>query len=206
MRGKLIVLYGIDGSGKSTILNKLKESEINNTICTSCMTNSVFEEELYSAEKQLHFNRRDYFSKEFKHMLHIGSVIYKMYNDIIPILNNGKNVILDRYIMCISLFTNIFLDKSYSCISKALECLPSPDLGIYFDVEIDTAVKRIKKRNEINGTSLHYSERKDSLVLKKEQYESLIPYEEYTILKIDANQEINTVYSSVLEILKKYNF
>lgn len=206
MRGKLIVLYGIDGSGKSTVLNKLRESNINNTICTSCMTNSVFEEELYRAEKQLHFNRIDYFSKEFKHMLHIGSVIYNMHNSIIPILNSGKNVILDRYIMCISIFTNIFLDKSYACISKALECLPSPDLGIYFDVEIDTAIKRIQKRNEINGTSLHYSERRDSLVLKKEQYESLIPYEEYSILRIDANQEINTVHSSVLELLKKYKF
>lgn len=62
MRGKLIFLFGIDGSGKSTILNTLENSGLNNnTVCTSCLTNTVFEEELYSAERKLHFSRGSLF-------------------------------------------------------------------------------------------------------------------------------------------------
>ena len=47
VRGKLVFLFGIDGSGKSTILNMLENSGLNNTVYTSCLTNAVFEEELY---------------------------------------------------------------------------------------------------------------------------------------------------------------
>ena len=104
MKGKLIFLFGIDGSGKSTILQMLKDSKLDNIICTSCLTSAIFEEELYEAERKLHFSRKDIFSKEFKHVLHIGSVIYKMYNEILPFLNDGHNIILDRYVICKNVF------------------------------------------------------------------------------------------------------
>lgn len=203
MNGKLIILFGIDGSGKSTILNMLENSRLDNTVCTSCLANAVFEEELYRAEKKLHFSRKDYFSREFKHVLHIGSVIYKMFDTILPILNSGKNVILDRYSICIKLFGNLFLDPSYNCLSKALDCLPTPDLGIYFDVNVDTATQRIQKRSKKTGIVPHYSESKESLIMKKNEYETVIPSENYPIVRVDANQSIDKVYSSVIKILNE---
>lgn len=203
MNGKLIILFGIDGSGKSTILNMLENSGLDNTVCTSCLANAVFEEELYRAEKKLHFSRKDYFSREFKHVLHIGSVIYKMFDTILPILNSGKNVILDRYSICIKLFGNLFLDPSYNCLSKALDCLPTPDLGIYFDVNVDTATQRIQKRSKKNRIVPHYSESNESLIMKKNEYETVIPTENYPIVRVDANQSIDKVYSSVIKILKE---
>ena len=201
MRGKIIFLFGIDGSGKSTILKMLEDNKLDNTVYTSCLTNAIFEEELYQAERELHFSRQNFFSHEFKHMLHIGSVIYNMFNIVEPLLNDGKNVILDRYVICIKLFTNLFLDPSYNCLSKALECLPTPDLGIYFDVDIDTAIRRIQERSNRTGILPHYSESRESLKRKKAGYETMIPNEKYTILKIDANQDINRVFSSVFRIL-----
>lgn len=205
MNGKLIILFGIDGSGKSTILNMLENSRLNNTVCTSCLTNAVFEEELYIAEKKLEFSRKDYFSHEFKHVLHIGSVIYRMFDMVLPILNSGKNVILDRYTICIKLFGNLFLDPSYHCLSKALECLPTPDLGIYFDVNVDTATQRIQERSRRTEIVPHYSESKESLIMKKEGYENMISSEKYPIVRVDANQSIDKVYSSVLKILNEAN-
>ncbi len=203
MRGKLIILFGIDGSGKSTILKMMENSGLVNTIYTSCLTTAVFEEELYQAEAKLHFSGGDLFSHEFKHMLHIGSVIYKMTNTILPILDKGMNVILDRYVICVKLFTDLFLEPSYKCISMALECLPPPDLGIYFDASIDTAINRLKERSCKTGILPHYSESEESLIKKKAGYESMIPNEKYTVLRIDANQDIDRVYSSVLKILSE---
>lgn len=167
MKGKLIILFGIDGSGKTTILNMLKSIELNNTVCTSCLTNAIFEEELYRAERKLNFSRTDVFSHEFKHVLHIGSVIYNMYNTVLPLLYSGKNVILDRYTICIKLFTDLFLSPSCNCLSKALECLPTPDAGIYFDINIDNAIHRIEERCTRTGTLPHYSESRESLIRKK---------------------------------------
>lgn len=203
MRGKLIVLFGIDGSGKTTILKMLENSGLYNTIYTSCLKNAIFEEELYRAESKLHFSRGDFFSHEFKHVLHIGSVIYNMFNIVLPILDSGKNVILDRYVICIKLFTELFLEPSCNCLSKSLDCLPIPDLGIYFDVDIDIAIQRIQKRNDRTGVLRHYSESKESLIMKRKGYENIIPNEEYTILKVDANQNIDKVYSSVIKILNE---
>lgn len=203
MRGKLIFLFGIDGSGKSTILKMLKNSGIDNTIFTSCLSNAIFEEELYQAERTLHFSRGDIFSHEFKHVLHIGSVIYNMFNKILPILDNGQNVVLDRYTICIKLFTELFLRPSFNCLSKSLECLPPPDLGIYFDTDIDIATQRIRERNNKSKMQPHYSESKESLLMKKARYEAMIPYEKYPILVIDANQNVDGVYSSVFKILNE---
>ena len=126
-----------------------------------------------------------------------------MYNIVLPLLNAGKNVILDRYAICIKLFTELFLDLSCNCLSKALECLPTPDLGIYLDVDIDTAFRRIQERNNKTGILPHYSESRESLILKKERYETMIPDEKYTVLRIDANQNIDKVYSSVFKILSE---
>lgn len=203
MRGKLIFLFGIDGSGKSTILNMLENSGLNNTVCTSCLTNAVFEEELYSAECNLHFSRGSLFSHEFKHLLHIGSVIYKMFDTIYPLLDGGVNVILDRYVICIKLFTDLFLDPSYSCLSRALDCMPIPDLGIYFDVDIDTAIQRIAERSKRTGIPPHYSESMESLIKRKAGYEAMIPSEKYSILRVDANQNVDNVYSATLKILNE---
>ncbi|WP_310602319.1 dTMP kinase [Anaerosporobacter sp.] len=196
-------MFGIDGSGKSTALKMLENSGLENTVYTSCLTTAVFEEELYRAENKLHFSRCDFFSHEFKHVLHIGSVIYKMFNTILPILNNGQNVILDRYAICIKLYADLFLEPSYKCISRALECLPTPDLGIYFDADIDTVLDRIKERSERSGIMPHFSESEESLIMKKARYETMIPHEKYAILRINANQDIDKVYSSVFEIISE---
>jgi len=203
MKGKLIILFGIDGSGKTTILKMLKNSGLNNTVCTSCLTNTIFEEELYRAERELNFSRTDIFSHEFKHVLHIGSVIYNVYNIVLPLLDSGKNVILDRYTICIKLFTDLFLSPSCNCLSKALECLPTPDIGIYFDVNIENAIHRIEKRCNRTGTLPHYSESRESLIRKKRGYEVMMSNENYPILKIDANQSINKVYASIAGTLKE---
>ena len=203
MRGKLICLFGIDGSGKSSLLEILNKSKLENTICTSCIKNAVFEEELYQAEKTLQFHRNDIFSHEFKHVLHIGSVIFRMYNEILPILDTGKNVILDRYVLCIKLFTELFLQPSCNCLSKALECLPNPDIGIYLNVDVDIAIARIQQRSRKTGIPPNYSESRQALILKHAKYEDIIPSEPYPIIEINANDDINIVYSTVLKILEQ---
>ncbi len=63
-------------------------------------------------------------------------------------------------------------------------------------------MKRILERSNLTGIPPHYSESKQSLIMKKSGYETMIPNENYTVLRIDANQSIENVYSSVFKILR----
>ena len=126
-----------------------------------------------------------------------------MYNEILPILDTGKNVILDRYVLCIKLFTELFLQPSCNCLSKALECLPNPDIGIYLNVDVDIAIARIQQRSRKTGIPPHYSESRQALILKQTKYEDIIPSEPYPIIEINANDDINIVYSTVLKLLEQ---
>ena len=76
-------------------------------------------------------------------------------------------------------------------------------MGIYFDTDIDIATQRIRERNNKSKMQPHYSESKESLLMKKARYEAMIPYEKYPILVIDANQNVDGVYSSVFKILNE---
>ena len=81
--------------------------------------------------------------------------------------------------------------------------MPTPDIGIYFDVNIENAIHRIEKRCNRTGTLPHYSESRESLIRKKRGYEVMMSNENYPILKIDANQSINKVYASIAGTLKE---
>ena len=196
-RGKLIAIIGIDGSGKSTIVSKLADTNIvENTIAISDGDNPVLLHEMYSACKKLGISRGEYFSDEFRHYLYMGSCILRTYNDIVPLLEKGTNVVLDRYSVCLKIFTKLYTKSTYHCLANILNCLPTPDLGIYLDIDVDESLKRIEKRGSPQKFSLH--ENKEDLISKKNEYENLIPLESYKVVKIDANRSAEDVFSDVL--------
>ena len=202
-RGKLVVLMGIDGSGKSTVAMMLKKLCIDNTLVTSCVHDARYRAELRELEKRFNFRRRELLTFEFKQLLYIGSAVQSMMNDIDPYREKGINVILDRYVMCIQVVTNVFAEKSFHCMIQMMDCLPKPDLGLYLDVDVCVAANRIEKRckeatKEINSRY----ENIDSLTKKKREYERLIRKADYPILRIDANQEVESVVEDIREVMK----
>jgi thymidylate kinase len=196
-RGKLIAIIGIDGSGKSTIVNKLADTSIvANTIATSCSHNPVLSHEMYCACKNWGESSSTCFSDEFKHFLYMGSCILTAYNDVVPLLEKGINVVLDRYSICLKLFSKLYTKPTHHCLANILDCLPKPDLGIYLDIEVEESLKRIKMSGRSQKFSLHES--KEDLISKKREYEYLIPLENYRVVKINANRSHEDVFSDVI--------
>jgi len=199
MAGKLIILFGIDGSGKSSIIKKLKDDSKNNElIFARAITEPLFSKEINLLCEKLSISRKDYITEGLRCTLWTNNLVWNVLNNIVPLLNEGNDVILDRYIICNQVFLETYTDHIYHCMVKTLDCLPIPSLGIFLDVDVDKAISRIANRSY-----LEQHENRQTLIYFREKYLSIIPDEKYKIDIIDANQDINKVYSDVLLSLRK---
>ncbi|AKB76727.1 Thymidylate kinase [Methanosarcina horonobensis HB-1 = JCM 15518] len=150
MKGKLITLEGIDGSGKSTVAKKLQEnSEIRlfEPVFTreptrGTLTGNAVENAIQSETDQL----AELFLFTADHAEHLAKLIK-------PALENGKTVISDRYSDSRYAYQGVTLKDR---LENPLEWVKSlhrewtivPDLTFLFDIEPETAVERCGKRGE----------------------------------------------------------
>ncbi|AKB42442.1 dTMP kinase [Methanosarcina vacuolata] len=150
MRGKLITLEGIDGSGKSTVAEKLKKNpEIKafNPIFTreptrGTLTGNAVEKAIQSDTDQL----AELFLFTADHAEHLAKLIK-------PALENGKIVISDRYSDSRYAYQGITL-KTH--LENPLEWVKDlhrswtivPDLTFLFDIRPEISIERCGKRGE----------------------------------------------------------
>ena len=150
MRGKLITLEGIDGSGKSTVAEKLKKNpEIKafNPVFTreptrGTLTGNAVEKAIQSDTDQL----AELFLFTADHAEHLAKLIK-------PALENGKIVISDRYSDSRYAYQGITL-KTH--LENPLEWVKDlhrswtivPDLPFLFDIRPEISIERCGKRGE----------------------------------------------------------
>ncbi len=150
MRGKLITLEGIDGSGKSTVAEKLqKNPEIKafKPIFTreptrGTLTGDVVEKAIKSDIDQL----AELFLFTSDHAEHLAKLIK-------PALENGKIVISDRYSDSRYAYQGVTLKTR---LENPLEWVKElhrgwtvvPDLTFLFDIKPEISIERCGKRGE----------------------------------------------------------
>ena len=199
MKGKLIAIMGIDGSGKTTLVGNLAKCGcgIADWKCMSIFDNSIFTKELEMVAGQQGKTRRECFSKELRSITWRSDLINNVFRYVIPELEKGSTIILDRYTLCNKVYSS--LEKSgLGYMDKILEVLPKPDLGIYLDVDIDVALRRLNKRT---GKERAPYEKKEGLIDLERKYEKLMLQEGYPIVKINANLSEKEVARSALDAI-----
>ncbi|MCC4768781.1 dTMP kinase [Methanosarcina sp. DH2] len=150
MRGKLITLEGIDGSGKSTVAKKIQENHkisVFEPVFTreptrGTLTGNAVEKTIQSDTDQL----AELFLFTADHAEHLAKLVK-------PALENGKTVISDRYSDSRYAYQGITLKNR---LENPLEWVKSlhrgwtvvPDLTFLFDIEPEIAVERCGKRGE----------------------------------------------------------
>jgi len=150
MRGKLITLEGIDGSGKSTVAKKLQDNpEIRDfePVFTreptrGTLTGSAVEKAIQSDTDQL----AELFLFTADHAEHLAKLVK-------PALESGKSVISDRYSDSRYAYQGVTL-KTY--LENPLEWVKNlhrnwtvvPDLTFLFDISPEISVKRCGKRGD----------------------------------------------------------
>lgn len=202
-KGTLIVVEGIDGSGKSTqlhLLDKWLRSK-GLLVFTTEWNSSDIVREITSKGKKKALLTPTTFS-----LLHATDFADRYERNIAPLLEAGYIVLADRYA-----YTAYARDVVRGCstrwVRKVYDFAAKPQITFYFQVPIDTAISRIM----VGRPKIKYYEAGMDLNLSNdpfesyrifqsriiEQYETMIGPDGFTV--IDATQDIEEQQSRVRE-------
>lgn len=150
MRGKLITLEGIDGSGKSTVAKRLQENpelKVFDLLFTreptrGTLTGTTVEKAIQSDTDQL----AELFLFTADHAEHLAKLVK-------PSLEAGKSVISDRYSDSRYAYQGVTLRSRLSDPLKWIKNLHkgwtiTPDLTFLFDIKPEISVERCGKRGD----------------------------------------------------------
>lgn len=162
--GRLIVVEGIDGSGKSTQLHLLEAwlRHLGLHVFVTEWNSSYNVKKITSKGKKKGLLTPTTFS-----LLHATDFADRYERDIYPLLRAGYFVLADRYI-----YTAYVRDSVRGCsqrwVRKVYSFAKKPHMTFFFDVSLDTAVSRIL----IGRPKLKYYEAGMDLNLSDDIYES----------------------------------
>ncbi|MBN1516079.1 thymidylate kinase [Candidatus Sumerlaeota bacterium] len=205
--GKLIIVEGIDGSGKSTQLDLLHtwlNAEGYSVFFTEWNSSALIKDTTKLGKKKKILTPTTF------SLLHCIDFADRFYNAIIPPLKAGMIVLCDRYI-----YTAFARDAARGCDKDWLRSLYSyavrPDMAMLFRVDLATSLKRIKAgRAEIKyheaGMDLNLSpDIEESFRLFQGRvvvnYDAMI--EEFGLSAIDGAQDIDSQQKEFRKAIKK---
>ncbi len=194
IEGKLIVVEGIDGSGKSTQLRLLEKwlRSKGLLVFTTEWNSSDVVKEITSKGKKKGLLTPTTFC-----LLHATDFADRYERNVFPLLRAGYVVLADRYIYT-AYARDVVRGCSLNWVKKVYGFAEKPDITFYFQVPLDVAVNRIlvgrpklkyyeagMDMNLSNDPLESYRIFQDKIV---EQYESMAKRESFTV--IDATQDI----------------
>ena len=210
--GKLIIVEGIDGSGKSTqiaLLEKWLESQGYSVFFTEWNSSELVRETTKEGKK------KNLLTPTTFSLLHATDFADRLNYQIIPPLKAGMIVLADRYAYT-AFAREVVRGVHPQWVRSLYNFAIKPDLSFYFRVPIQAACDRIlTSRAQIKfyeaGMDLGLSPdiRESFKIFQSkilEQYEKMI--HEYNLVPIDATLEIHeqqeVVRDKVKEVLKGY--
>jgi len=206
--GKLFIVEGIDGSGKSTqldLLHKWLVSEGYLVVATEWNSASIVKQTTRRGKK-----RRLLTPMSFS-LIHSADFASRTYQQILPALRGGAVVLADRYV-----YTAFARDAVRGVNREWLRELYSfavePSLAFYFDVPLAEAITRIRGgRAQLKyyeaGLDLGLaSDPEESFArfqgLIRQEYEQLV--EEFGLIRMDATQTLIRQQRLMREIVRPH--
>ena len=143
--GRLIIVEGVDGSGKSTqirLLHRWLESQGYLVYFTEWNSAELVRKTTKRGKK-----KRSLTPTTFS-LLHATDFAHRLVSNILPPLKAGMIVLADRYV-----FTAFARDVVRGCdpqwVRKVYDFAPRPDVSFYFRVPIDVALGRITMARQV---------------------------------------------------------
>ena len=211
--GKLIIVEGIDGSGKSTqllLLHKWLESKGYKVFFTEWNSSELVKDTTKRGKKNKTLTPTTF------SLLHATDFASRLYHEILPPLKAGMIVLADRY-MYTAFARDVTRGVSPEWIRKLYSFAITPDMAFYFKIPIEIAISRL-----LGGSrgQFKYYEAGMDMNLNQDVTESfrifqsniLAQYEkivgEFQLITMDATRDIeaqqNDMRRLVGEALKDY--
>ncbi len=206
--GKLIVLEGTDGVGRSTQIKKLRNwlEEEGYAVSDTGLTRSELTASGLEAAKSGHTLGPITMS-----LFYAADFADRLENQIIPALQAGFVVLSDRYFYSVVARDSIRgIDRDWA--KQLYGIALKPDLILYMKASVPSLVTRL-----IHGRGLNYWESGMDLHIADNLYDSFVQYqtlilkqfdilsEEYNFMTIDADQSPNDIFEDlkkpILELL-----
>ena len=194
--GSLIVVEGVDGSGKSTQLRLLQEWLIDqgaDVQFTEWNSSSLTAKAIRRGKRRLWLGHLSFV------LLHATDFTHRYENIILPALREGKLVLADRYVFT-AFARDVARNADRASVRRLYAFALQPDLALYFRVPLDVAMQRVLTGPGRDG--LKYYEAGLDLGLSPDPVESYRLFQgrvvseydrmvdEYGLTVIDANRSI----------------
>lgn len=137
-KGKFIVVEGLDGSGKTTLIENIVNS-LNGIVPIKSLI------DILPRGKCIRecIGNKEHYGNDLSIALLYLSETTRVKDIIEEYLKNGVDVIVDRWFYSTMAYTN---NKYIDIIDNVSKYLPNIDMTIYVDVDLDTIVKRLSNR------------------------------------------------------------
>lgn len=207
-KGRLIIVEGIDGSGKSTQLDLLHKWLVGQgyLVVFSEWNSSRIVKRTTRRGKRLQLLSPMSFS-----LIHAADLAHRVHAQILPALEAGAIVLADRYIYT-AFARDAVRGVSRPWLRRLYSFASPPSLAFYFDVPLQTAIRRILE----GRPRLKYYEAGLDLGLSADPYESFRLFQgmireeydrlvdEFGMVRIDAAQTIVAQQQRVRKIVGAY--
>ncbi|WP_338471253.1 dTMP kinase [Niallia sp. XMNu-256] len=200
--GYFITLEGVEGSGKSTLIQNLKEfvGSIGREVIVTREPGGIdISEQIRSVILDTKNTKMD---GRTEALLYAAARRQHLVERIIPSLQEGKVVLCDRFIDSSLAYQGyareLGIDEVLSINEFAIGSF-MPDLTIYLDLDPEIGLSRIRKNkgrevNRLDLEEIHFHKK------VREGYEAVIKRFPERIVTVDANQEFNKVFADVKEV------
>lgn len=204
--GSLIIVEGVDGSGKSTQLQLLREWLVEkgaDVLFTEWNSSSLTQKAVRRGKRRLWLGHLSFI------LLHATDFTHRYENIILPALREGKLVLADRYVFT-AFARDVARNADRASVRRLYSFAMQPDLALYFRVPLDVAMNRVLTGPGREG--LKYYEAGLDLGLSQEpeqsyrlfqgrvvhEYDHMI--DEFGLTVIDANRAIEPQQEEVLAL------
>ena len=192
---KLIVFEGIDGSGKTSLSKLFLEYLTKKNIPAAWLrepTDSALGDKIRRVAQE-----NDRISPQQELDYFILDRRWDVENNILPALQAGKTVVLDRYFYSNACYQGARGLDMNAIIDLNLAFAPQPDLTFIIDVDVDRALARIRASRP--GLAELF-EKKDFLLKVRSNYLKLTGPR---LAHIDGNRDLQVVLAEIIACFEK---
>jgi len=199
-QAKVVALCGLDGSGKSSFLERLRQDpRFSRAVCVSKRSRENVDSVL-DAYSTYETAADDYLQGSFAEAIRWAYAFdfLRFYEEeVLPHLERDVLIISDRWSACAISYAEAGVCLGGE-IYELLSCVPPPDLTIYLEVEPAVAVRRILKRGYLKT-----NEHLDVLQSCAEAYENWWPKLSSQQARVERviNDEFESAYRRVVALI-----